>query len=119
MPKRILIVDDELAAGEALERSLNYMGFETYFCSNGNQALLHIQGGEYNTPQLIITDMKMPQMNGLELTKISKIESPNLPVIIMTGQPDLIPEENPADEIVKKPFDFKFLFEKVNKLINY
>ena len=117
MPKRILIVDDELAAGEALERSLNYLGFETYYCCNGNQALLHIQGGGYNMPQLIITDMKMPKMNGLELTKISKIKSPNLPVIIMTGQPDLIPKENPADQIIKKPVDFYFLLETVNKLI--
>ncbi len=118
MPKKILVVDDEPEIAEVLERSLNYKGFETYSCLDGDQALLHIQNG-YNIPQLIITDMNMPQMDGLELAKIIKTKSPNLPVIIMTGRPDLIPEENPADEIVKKPFNLSFLFETVNKLINY
>jgi len=118
MPKRILVVDDEPEIIEALERSLNYNGFETYSCSDGGQALLHIQSG-YNIPDLIIADMDMPGMSGLELAKKTKEESFNLPIIIMTGRPDLIPEENPADQIVKKPFDFYFLLETVNKLINY
>ena len=113
MPKRILVVDDDPEIIGFLERSLNYKGFETYSCFDGDQALLHMQDV---TPDLIITDLNMPGINGLELAKKTK-ESSNLPVIIMTGRPELIPQENPANQVLKKPVDFYFLLETVNKLI--
>jgi CheY-like chemotaxis protein/anti-sigma regulatory factor (Ser/Thr protein kinase) len=78
-----LIVDDSLVdqrlAGGLLERQL---GMKIAFADSGREALQSIQ---MQTPDVVIADMRMPEMDGLELVEAIRAEYPTLPVIIMTA----------------------------------
>lgn len=113
---KILIVDDNARIGKLTEEILSQVGgHETLFCNSAASALSKIQY-EF-IPDLVLTDLQMPVMNGLELTKILKEKMPNVPIVIITGRPDLVPEDNPADAVVKKPYPAMDLLEKIKKLI--
>ncbi len=82
---RILVVDDSpmdrrLVVGMLGKRS----GWATDVAENGQQAMNLLSGGQI--PDLILTDMQMPEMNGLELVRAVKRDFPVVPVILMTAQ---------------------------------
>lgn len=82
---RILVVDDSamdrrLAIGMLTRRS----GWTTDVAEDGQQAVSQLSQGPL--PDLVLTDMQMPEMNGLELVRAVKREHPGLPVILMTAQ---------------------------------
>lgn len=114
--KRILIIDDDQHIKAMLKIALK--NYNVFLYDKATAALSQIKE-ESIIPHLIITDFQMPEMDGLELTKGVKACIPNLPVIIMTGRPDLLPEKNPADGVLKKPFYLGELFNMVDELINY
>jgi CheY-like chemotaxis protein len=113
--KIILVVEDEEGIRNLLNAALNPK-YEVWLCANGATALSLIQE-QCLIPHLILTDWQMPVMDGVELIKRVKTHLPDLPVIIMTGRPDLLPKENPADAVLPKPFFLKDLFETVEALI--
>lgn len=116
--KRIIVVDDDISMGYTTEEVLRHIGgYLTLFCDSAAHALSKIQY-EF-VPDLVITDFQMPIMNGAELTKILKEKMPNLPVIILTGHPEFVPEDNLADMVIKKPCfnDTSGFLEKISKLI--
>jgi CheY-like chemotaxis protein len=114
--KRILVVDDDVDIRPLLEEAL--IDYEIRFCNNGAAALSVIQEENF-MPHLILTDWQMPVIDGIELTKRVKSEIPDLPVIIMTGQPTWLPAKVPADVVLAKPFPLAELFEVIEKFINY
>ncbi len=79
---KILIVEDDLASSEMLRLSLEKEGYECLLAENGNQALLmHSE----HKPDLIISDVRMPEMDGIELLeKLRSIEEETI-IIIVTG----------------------------------
>lgn len=107
--KKVLIVDDDKAVRETIEEIVDLKGYETLSCSNGAKALEIVQGGGIS---LVISDLNMPKMNGLDLNFRIKSQCPDLPVIIVTGDPNLMP-----DRIIEKPFNLQDLLEAVEKLI--
>lgn len=116
--KRIIVVDDDIIAGYTTEEVLRYIGgYLTLFCDSAAHALSKIQY-EF-VPNLVITDLQMPVMDGSELTKILKEKMSNLPVIILTGRPEFVPEDSLADMVIKKPCfnDISGFLEKISKLI--
>lgn len=82
MPKKILIVDDEKLVTETLAGMLRRRGFEVLEVLDGNSALQFIQN---QTPDLVVLDMKLPDIDGLEILKVLRKDYPNVLVIVVTG----------------------------------
>jgi len=82
MPKKILIVDDEKLVTETLAGMLRHRGFEVLEALDGDTALGFIQN---QTPDLVLLDMKLPGVDGLEILKILRKDYPNVFVIVVTG----------------------------------
>lgn len=117
----VLIVDDEKNYLVVLEALLGPEGYETATADNAKAALRLIRESDLD---LVITDMKMPQMSGLELLEASKKLKPDLPVIIMTayGTIEMAVEamKKQAYDYITKPFkneELKLIVKKA--LHNY
>lgn len=78
----ILVVDDEPGMREMLSLELSSQGYHVVKSDNGAQGLTEIRQKKFS---LMITDLKMPQMDGLELLERAKIIDPRLEIIMMTG----------------------------------
>lgn len=101
----ILVVDDEAMMRNLLEKILVREGYAVKTAGNGVEALELLQHENF---ELIISDMKMPNMDGFELLKAVKQEYPNINVIIMTAYGDTYTVKDAlllgADEYITKPF---------------
>ncbi|MGE0320661.1 MAG: response regulator [Polyangiaceae bacterium] len=82
MAQRILVVDDSPLDRKLAGRLLEKAGFETSYAENGAQALESIANAR---PDLVLTDMIMPEMDGLKLVETAHARFPALPVILMTA----------------------------------
>ena len=100
--KRILIVDDEEMIRTLLFEAFKFFDYEIESVENGVEALKQIAGKTYD---LIITDYKMPKMDGLELTRIIKMTNPSIPVLVVTSNgPERELLKSGALACIKKPF---------------
>lgn len=101
----VLIVDDEEMMRDLLKRILSRGGFEIITASSGNEALKKLAT---NQVDLVISDIKMPGMDGFELLKEIRSNYPDLSVIMMTAFGDTYTVKDAlllgADEYVTKPF---------------
>jgi len=79
---KILIVDDEQAVRDLLSKTLTMAEYEVDTASDGRTALERLHSSAYD---LLITDLKMPGMDGLSVIREARRQSPDLPVIIITG----------------------------------
>ena len=117
MTQTILVVDDKLNVQKLLEDFLSGKGFQVLCASNGRDAQLILKK---QTPDLILLDIMMPQMNGYEF--ISKLrETSDLPVIMITAkqqEDDVIKGfELGADDYITKPFRMSELLVRVNAVL--
>jgi CheY-like chemotaxis protein len=116
---QLLVVDDDKAMQALLSRALSLMGHDVTLASNGLEAVSLLLTGSYD---LVITDFRMPLMNGWELSRHVKDQSPNTPVIIITGVcDDQLREKlsmNRLDAIILKPFGLKEVETVVQRLLN-
>jgi DNA-binding NtrC family response regulator len=78
---RILLVDDDRHSREALREWLDEEGFDVIAVADGGQAVRHIHEGV----SVIVTDLRMPRTDGLELLKIARQEAPHAAVIVVTA----------------------------------
>jgi len=115
---KILIVDDEPEMVEELKEILESEGYIVDSAFNGEEALLKFNKGGIN---LVLLDIKMPRMNGVEVyRKMRKINS-SIPIIIVTGSfakknAEQILQEG-ADAIIYKPFEVEELLTLIRKEI--
>jgi len=79
---KILVVDDEAAIRNFLVRVLQIGGYHVQSASNGNEALKRLENTRYD---LLLTDIKMDQVDGVELLRTAKRHYPDLAVILLTG----------------------------------
>ncbi|HSO19129.1 MAG TPA: response regulator, partial [Desulfosarcina sp.] len=104
MNKTVLLVDDEAGIRNTLSLLLNDMGYDVVSAENGNNAL-KIFGR--TRPPVVLTDIKMPGLDGIGLLKAIKKQSPDTEVIMMTGHGDveLAVEslKNEATDFITKP----------------
>jgi DNA-binding NtrC family response regulator len=82
MTHRVLVADDDPSALEGLRRLLVAWGYEVETASNGRAAL---DKASMVRPEAVITDFRMPIMDGLQLLGALRHAEPNLPVIVITG----------------------------------
>ena len=114
--ERILIVDDEKNYLVILQELLKEAGYDVLTARSGAGGLVQVDEEE---PDLVITDMRMPNMSGLELIKQIKARQPDLPVIVMTafGTVDNAVEamKSGAHDYILKPFENEQLLVTVDK----
>jgi DNA-binding NtrC family response regulator len=114
----ILIVDDDLNVLEVLDARLQSAGFRTYKAENGRDALRLIKD---NKIDLMISDMKMPGMSGMEVLTKARSLQPGLPVFFLTAYgsiPDAVNAVKAgAVDYLAKPFDGRELVYKLRKVL--
>jgi CheY-like chemotaxis protein len=82
MSKAILIVDDNPNMSTLLAEMLEVFDYESVRAADGSQALEELEKGSFS---MVITDMRMPNMTGLELLEKVKEKYPKLPVVLISG----------------------------------
>jgi len=113
---RILIVDDDAEAGEALAEVLRNNGFQVMVASNGERALAAMRAAR-PLPSVILLDLMMPVMNGWQFRK-AQLGDPRLasvPVIVLSGAPsaeNLVSQLQPAG-FLRKPVPLGKLLDMV------
>jgi two-component system nitrogen regulation response regulator GlnG len=115
---RIWIIDDDQSMRWVLEKTLSNNGYLVSTFESGSVALANFKRTETEArPQLIITDVRMPGINGFELLRQIKHISPQTPIIVMTAYTDLDTTvqafEDGAFEYLPKPFDIDDALELV------
>jgi len=116
----LLVVDDEAVIREGMRRILASQGYHVETSASGRTAIEKIQEQDFD---VVITDLKMPGMDGIEVLKTIRILQPEVPVIIITGYStvDTAVEamKNGAFDYIAKPFTSDLIIEKVQKAINH
>jgi len=79
---RVLIVDDHLEMAETVSEGLNEFGFQGFVASSASEAIAAVKAGEFDA---LVTDLRIPGTDGLELLALSRDASPERPVIVMTA----------------------------------
>jgi CheY-like chemotaxis protein len=116
----ILFVDDEEALRRVGQRLLRSHGYAVITANDGVDALEKLESGEFEF-DLIITDLMMPNMSGLELCKAIEQKGIVLPIILASGHTDT---NIPADtahrasvSFIRKPWDVKEMLAAVRKVL--
>jgi DNA-binding NtrC family response regulator len=120
MKSRILIVDDEKPIRESVSLVLSEEGYETEIASDGSEALNLLGEKDFD---VLITDLKMPGIDGIDLIKKSLKICPQTSVIIITAHASVESAIEAlrigAFDYILKPFDFDDLILKVQRLLNH
>ncbi len=118
MPAKLLIVDDENGILDEVKEFFEEEGFQVFAADSGEEG---IQLLKREKPDVLILDMKLPDMSGLLVLKVAKESSPLTKVIVNTGYIDqnLIDqaEEMGRDVFLQKPFDLECLRREINRLL--
>jgi two-component system KDP operon response regulator KdpE len=111
--KNILVVDDEAQITRVLKTTLSSQGYGIRFASDGEEALLLMKDW---APDLVVTDLRMPNMDGLELCRRIRSES-HIPIIVLSvkGEETIKVEalDAGADDYITKPFSVNELLARV------
>jgi FixJ family two-component response regulator len=107
---RVLVVDDEASARSGLAKLLGQDGFDVATAADGASALASV---EETPPDLVITDLRMPGMDGIELVAKLNEKLPSLPVLVVTAYGEVSSAVTAmragADDFLTKPIDFDVL----------
>ena len=116
MEKTVLLVDDEKDILDILWIPLTDMGFTVYTADNGEKALKIFKERK---PPIVITDIKMPGMDGIELLEMIKREDPDAEVIMITGHGDMNLAiksfKDDATDFITKPINVMALQTAINR----
>lgn len=107
----ILIIDDERAIRNVLKDILNNEGYTTAEASDGEVGLAQFSAGNYD---LVLCDIKMPKIDGIEFLQKAKEINPDVPVIIISGHGNI---ETAVDAVKKGAFDFIAKPPDLNRLL--
>jgi CheY-like chemotaxis protein len=118
--EHILVVEDEDAVRELLESMLTGLGYRVTPAANGGEALLLVEEKGL-TPDLVITDVVMPQMSGRALADRLRRTQPDLKVLFMSGYTDNVIVHHgvldPSTPFIQKPFSMSDIAAKVQALL--
>lgn len=113
----VIIVDDDKILLQMLQSGLSMDG---YHCETASSAMSALELINRNSFDIMITDINMPEMNGLELTKKVKRLKPEMEIIIMTGLIDNFSYDTAIDagasDFIKKPFSLKEVIAKIKHI---
>mgnify|MGYP001579606124 FL=1 len=116
----ILVADDEPGVREGLERTLRREGYDVLLAEEGRAALEQIRRGGVD---LLLADLRMPELDGLQLLRAVKILAPEVEVILLSGQGTIEEAVNAmkegADDFLTKPFDRPDLLRAVWRALEH
>jgi DNA-binding response OmpR family regulator len=109
----ILVIDDERMISDVLQQALTTYGYDVETASGGSDGLRIFEAGSFD---LVITDIRMPDIDGIEVARcIRSSDKPQTPIIGMSGTPWLM-NGNGFDFTISKPFSIKILMDAVKEL---
>ncbi|MBI2420380.1 MAG: response regulator transcription factor [Ignavibacteriales bacterium] len=115
---KILLVDDEPNMRLGLKDNLEFEGYEVDTANDGREGLAKLQQSHYS---LVLLDVMMPHMNGLEVCKRARAEGINTPIIFLTAKGEEIDKvlglELGADDYMTKPFSLRELLARVKAIL--
>ena len=114
----LLIVDDEVELAENLADLLEFEGYGVEMCLSGEEALQKVAS---NMPDLVLLDIKLPGIDGIEVLRRLKEAHPTLPVVMIRASSQQRTREKiekyGADALVLKPYDQDDLLKLVDKFL--
>ena len=117
--KKVWVADDDESIRFVLEKGLVDAGFEVSVFEDGNEVVNQL---DIDKPNVLLTDLKMPGRDGMDLLDTFKSEFSNIPVIMMTAHSDLDTTvdafENGAWDYIAKPFDLNDAISKISKALD-
>ena len=109
-PRRVLVVDDEEAFRSMVAMHLGNQGYEVSTATSGEEALMLL---EKSAPQLVLLDLRMPGIGGMQALQKMKARYPDLCVVMVTAESDRSMAQEAlalgANDYLKKPFDLDYL----------
>lgn len=118
MSFKILIIEDELALQETLKLNLELEKYQVEACSSGADAISHIK---QFIPDLILLDVMLPVLNGMQIYKQLKELNDTTPVIFLTAKNSVQDKieglKLGADDYITKPFDLEELLLRINNVL--
>jgi DNA-binding response OmpR family regulator len=115
---RVLVVEDDEAMAVALRDGFTYEGYDVTVARDGEEGL---RCARENPPELMILDVMLPKMTGLEVCKLLRGEGSQLPIIMLTARGQEIDKvlglKLGADDYVTKPFSFMELMARVEAVL--
>ena len=118
MDEKILIVEDDTSLAELIALHLGDQGYETEHVADGQRGLERALSGSH---QLVILDVMLPRLDGLEVCKRLRAEGTTLPVLMLTARSEELDKvlglELGADDYVTKPFGIRELIARVKALL--
>ena len=115
--ERILVTDDEPGIRAVMQRVLEARGYDTRVAADGAMALQQLDGVD-----LLVTDVVMPVMSGIELASTARRDRPELPVLLMSGygdQPAVLRQlQEPSTDFLQKPFNADALETAVRQILD-
>jgi len=117
MPK-VLIVEDDAAMATALSDGFTYEGYDIVLARDGEAGL---KAAHDSAPDVIVLDVMLPKMNGLDVCKRLRADGSNVPIMMLTARGQEIDKvlglKLGADDYVTKPFGFMELIARVEALL--
>ncbi len=117
-PECILIVEDERAVARGLQYGLEKEGFIVHWANTGQKALEMFQA---HHPQLILLDIRLPDINGFDICRQLRRQGARLPILMLTARDEAIDKvlglELGADDYVVKPYNLRELIARIRALL--
>jgi len=118
MSTHILVIDDDARLTSALRRTLSYEGYQVSSAANGESALTQIR---LKPPDLVILDLMLPDMNGLEVCRRLRDTGEQMPILMLTARDTVMDRviglETGGDDYLVKPFASEELLARIKVLL--
>ena len=117
--KVLLIVDDEPLMVDFFKQAMSKRGLKVFGSASGAEALALIESGEHGI-ELVVSDMSMPGMSGVELANRLMEIDPKLPILIATGHDTTTAQIGAPPnviEVIRKPYQARALADRIREIL--